>query len=69
MFYGPNDTFVARKVIKGSWQPWFAWRPVTIHGRRVWLKKVYRRWINTYVDMEDWTRYEYGTIFDVIKDE
>lgn len=59
---------VARKEKVGPWKEWFAWRPVKIHGERVWLKKVYRRSINTYVDMDDWTRYEYGTVFDIIKD-
>ena len=60
--------FVARKMIKGPWQQWFAWYPVKVHDKRVWLKTVYRRWINTYVDMDDWTRYEYGTVFDILKD-
>lgn len=59
---------VARKIELGPWKPWFAWRPVKLHGKRVWMKKIYRRSINTYVDMDDWTRYEYGNIFDVIKD-
>ena len=59
---------VYRKIEVKPWQIWFAWRPVTtINGERIWLKKIYRRCINTYVDMEDWTRYEYGNIFDIIK--
>lgn len=61
-------TVVARKQEAGPWRPWFAWHPVKLHGKRVWMKKVYRRCINTYVDMDDWKRYEYGNIFDVIKD-
>ena len=60
---------VARKQEVGPWKEWYAWRPVKVHGKRVWMKKVYRRSINTYVDHDDWTRYEYGNIFDVIKDE
>ena len=60
---------VARKQEVGPWKPWFAWRPVQLHGKRVWMKKIYRRCINTYVDMDDWKRYEYGNIFDVIKSE
>ena len=56
-----------RKQIVGQWKEWFAWRPVLVKGKRVWLKKVYRRKINTYVDMEDWARYEYGTVFDVLR--
>jgi len=62
-------TTVARKQEVGPWKPWFAWRPVKVKDKRIWMKKIYRRCINTYVDMDDWTRYEYGTIFDVIKDE
>lgn len=59
---------VARKIELGPWKPWFAWRPVTFKGKRVWMKKIYRRSINTYVDHDDWARYEYGDILDVIKD-
>ena len=68
MFDGPwGTTYVPRKTEVSPWQSWFAWRPVTIHGNMYWLKTVYRRCINTYVDMDDWKRYEYGTMFDVIK--
>jgi hypothetical protein len=60
---------VYRMIDAGPWEIWFAWRPVkTVTGERVWLKKVYRRCINTYVDHDDWTRYEYGNIFDVLKE-
>lgn len=55
-----------RKVVILPWQKWFAWYPVKIHGKRTWLKIVYRRSIFSYVDMDDWERYEYGTLFDVI---
>ena len=49
------------------WKPWFAWRPVTtVSGKRVWWTTIYRRIVNTYVDYDDWTRYEYGNLFDVI---
>lgn len=58
---------VYRKREVGDWKKWFAWRPVNIHEQRVWLKTVYRRRINTYVDHDNWSRYEYGTIFDLIK--
>ena len=60
---------VARKIEISPWKKWFAWRPVEIHGNRIWFKTVYRRCINTYVDYDNWKRYEYGDIFDVIKDE
>lgn len=59
---------VARQKVVGPWKKWYAWRPVKIKGKRVWMKKVYRRVINTYVDHDNWTRYEYGDIFDVLKD-
>lgn len=61
-------TIVARKEEVGPWKEWFAWYPVKVHGKRKWMKKVFRRKINTYVDMDDWSRYEYGTVFDAIKD-
>ena len=57
---------VYRKVVYLSWEKWFAWYPVKIHGKRVWLKTVYRRSIMSYVDMDDWERYEYGTLFDIL---
>ena len=66
---GPmGSATVARKIEKGAWQKWFAWHPVKIHGRRIWLKTVYRRCVNTYVDFDDWSRYEYGTVFDLLKE-
>lgn len=61
-----NYNQVYRKVVTLSWEKWFAWYPVKIHSRRTWLKTVYRRSILSYVDMDDWERYEYGTIFDVV---
>lgn len=60
---------VARKIEVSPWKLWFAWRPVKIHGKYVWLKTIYRRCINTYVDYDDWQRYEYGTVFDILKEE
>jgi hypothetical protein len=60
--------YVARRIVKGAWQKWFAWHPVKIHGRRAWMTTVYRRTIDTYVDTNVWQRYEYGTIFDLLKD-
>ena len=59
---------VARKQEIGPWKPWFAWRPVKVNGKKVWMKKVYRRCINTYVDHDDWRRYQYGDMFDVLRD-
>jgi predicted chitinase len=61
-----NYNQVYRKVITLPWEKWFAWYPVKVHNKRVWLKTVYRRSIHSYADLDDWQRYEYGTIFDVI---
>ncbi len=65
----PITLEIARKREVGPWKEWYAWRPVKIKDKRVWLKKVYRRKINTYVDHDDWSHYEYGTVFDVLKEE
>ena len=62
-----NDLFL-RKIEIMPWQTWFAWRPVkTISGERVWGKKIFRRQVISYVDMDDWAHYEYGNIFDILK--
>lgn len=68
IFNPDTQRYIARKIEYSSWCEWFAWHPVKVHGNRVWLKTVYRRKINTYVDMDNWARYEYGTIFDVLTD-
>jgi hypothetical protein len=60
---------VYRKVIRLPWVKWFAWRPVKIHGRYVWFRTVYRRTVVCYVDMDNWSRVEYATLFDIIKGE
>jgi hypothetical protein len=51
----------------GPWKEWFAWYPVKVDGKYEWFKTVYRRCINSYVDHEDWKNYEYGTLFDVLR--
>jgi hypothetical protein len=54
---------------KEPWKPWFAWRPVKVNNHYSWFKIVYRRPIpKTYSTYDDWTRYQYGTIFDAIRD-
>lgn len=63
------DAYVARKIERSPWTKWFAWYPVMINGERVWLESVFRRCINTYVEFDNWKRYEYATLFDVIKGE
>ena len=61
-----NYNQVYRKIEIMPWEKWFAWYPVKVNSNYTWLKTVYRRCINAYADMDDWTRYEYGTLFDVI---
>lgn len=58
---------IYRKVVRLPWEKWFAWRPVKIHGRYVWLKTVYRRTTLKYIDTDKWQHIEYGTLFDVLK--
>jgi hypothetical protein len=60
--------YVARKIETSPWKSWYAWRPVKLHGEWVWFEWVFRRCINTYVDMDNWKRYEYGNIFDVLSE-
>lgn len=62
-----SDGGVYRKRIYGDWEPWFAWHPVKIHDRRVWMRTVYRRSVQSFVDTEEWQSYQYGTIFDIVK--
>ena len=63
----PRYGYPPRKVVTAPWKSWYAWRPIKLHGEWVWFEWVFRRKINTYVDMDNWSRYEYGNIFDVIK--
>lgn len=55
--------------IKEPWEKWFAWHPVTIKGKRRWLKTVYRRTKLKFGDPRIFREWEYGDIFDVIKGE
>ena len=65
MFEGWEGPY--RKLETNPWEEWFAWRPVKVRGTRIWLKKIYRRKHDAYVDNGRFTRHEYGTIFDVLK--
>lgn len=56
-------------IPKYKWEPWFAWYPVKIHGKRKWMTKVWRRVAMVRDDMQIYATYEYGNIFDVIKGE
>jgi hypothetical protein len=53
------------------WTEVFAWMPVrTISGKRVWLKKVYRRraWVVRHYGLIIESTTQYGTLFDMLKD-
>ena len=52
---------------QGPWEPYFAWKPrQDIHGAWHWLKRIYRRERNRMVwPSQGW---EYGTVFDVMRD-
>jgi hypothetical protein len=54
---------------KYKWEPWFAWYPVKVHGKRKWMTKVWRKVTMMRDDMTLYADYEYGNMFDVIKDE
>ena len=52
---------------QGPWELVFAWKPVRdIHGKRHWLRKIYRREKSRVI--YPWQGWEYGTLFDVLKD-
>ena len=55
--------------IDHPWKKWFAWHPVKVNGKRVWMKTIYRRynWAKS-TDFPFGEGYDYGTIFDVLKD-
>lgn len=54
-----NSTFL--------WKETFAWLPVTtITGKRVWLKKVFKRRVKMFINQKIET--QYATAFDMFKD-
>ena len=57
------------RTYKLPWEKWFAWYPVKVRGRHVWLKSVYRRSVYLRFDIVESRRVEYGTVFDVMKNE
>lgn len=53
---------------KLPWKQWFAWYPVKVHAKWVWMEKVYRRpWPQIIVSPTN-GKYQYGTVFDVLQD-
>lgn len=51
------------------WKDWYAWYPVKIKGKWVWLKTVYRKynWAKS-TSFPFGDEYDYGDIFDVLGD-
>jgi hypothetical protein len=51
------------------WEKKFAWFPVTVHSKLKWLTTVYRKRYAVSGDQRNLPpMYEYGNLFDVIKD-
>ena len=46
------------------WKKWFAWHPVKVKNKRVWLSYTYRRQV--VYTIRGFIVYEYGTIFDLL---
>ena len=61
--YNPSLEFPATR-----WYKWFAWHPVNVKGKKVWLQYVYRtkklRALGIQNVRQVWV---YGDIFDVLK--
>jgi len=69
MFDGSYANSLFTKQVKNPWEDWWAWHPVTtISGYRVWLKPICRRVKMKYGDQRLHAEWEYGTVFDVLKD-
>lgn len=54
-----------------QWEERFAWLPVTVHGKTLWLKKYYSRTVVKELNQSgDLIRTrEYGTIFDLLRSD
>lgn len=55
------------ETLNRRWTKWFAWYPVRVHGKLVWLKTVYYRTSKMRLTLG--VGVEYGTIFDVLNDD
>ena len=69
MHPGPGDFTIWRKIEIEPWAKWFAWRPVKVQGKRIWLKTIYRRQIWHFGGDPDgkWASWQYSTLFDILK--
>lgn len=70
-----QDRFRVRRIVHDNlqdrhlWHEWWAWRPVQYTGSKqwVWLRGIYRRALyKTYATYDDWQKWEYGTVLDVL---
>lgn len=52
------------------WKKKFAWWPVKVHDKRTWLKTYYARIVTQEFNVlgNSYSFWEYGTLFDVMKD-
>lgn len=57
---------------KRPWVKWWAWYPVQdIHGHWHWAHSLYRKVHNVQpnrTQFDNWNRYVYGTLLDVLRD-
>lgn len=58
-------SFQSEPAPLAPWVQWFAWYPVTVKGKRKWLTRVWRRQKESCTNKKS---YEYGTLFDVMRD-
>lgn len=53
-----------------DWEPYFPLFPVKRKdGKRAWFTRIYRRRVMVYTGFIDEPEWQYGTIFDVLRDE
>lgn len=50
------------------WEKWFAWYPVKVKGKVQWMKYVYRRINMKYSNSRMKNQWEYGDMFDILKE-
>ena len=52
--------------VYSDWMKWFAWYPVEVRGKYVWLKTVYYRHSRILLGGPETIDYEYTDIFGVL---
>jgi hypothetical protein len=63
----PMSHTVPRKVVTEPWKKWWCWHPVKVNNTYTYFETVYRRTVFFYIDMEVIRKYEYTTLFDLLK--